>query len=192
MSIGAYGAGYLSITDAFFRGFHPFEVASHFVVKVGYLEPESDRLRMYAVGPADGGHIFAGIRLFLEYLHERSDIFDKDIRSLVQQARKRGIEDVRRRDTHVDVLGRGPHILCDILDEGHHIVPRALLYLKDPGDLEVRLFLDVLHILGGNHGKSGICFTDENFDLEPLLILVLISPDPRHSFPCIPFNHATL
>jgi len=185
-------AGDLSATDPLFRALKPLPVAAHLVVPDGELQSEGDGFGVDPVAPPDheGPPVFH--RPALERFQRAVQVLQQQLRRLFQQDGKGRIQDVRRRQPHVDEASVFPDPLRHGGQEGDDVVFGRLFDLVDPRGIEAGLFLDVPE--GGRRdlSQAGEGLACEDFDVEPRLIAVFLAPNGGHLFTGVSGNQCGL
>ena len=89
----------------------------------------------------------------------------------------------------MDVAGVGAHLFFQRGKEGDDVVTGGLLDLEDAVHVDVGLFPDGLHGLGGHAAQFGPGFAHGHFHSQPGAVTVLQGPDAAHGGPGVALNH---
>ena len=120
------------------------------------------------------------------------DVFHDELAGLHEQIAVGGVHDVGRRAAQMDVTGVGAHLLFQRGEEGDDVMPGGLLDLEDAVHIDIGLFPDGLHGLGGHAPQFGPGFAYGHFHGQPGAVTVLQGPDAAHVGPGVALNHRYL
>ncbi len=188
---GPHGPRHLPAGYRVPRTDEPLAVPGHLFVPHGHLQSEGDRLGMNAVGSPDHEGRLVPDGLLFQDGQQFVDVGKKDFRGLLQEHGQGCVEDVRRREPHVDEPGIGPDEFGNAGQEGNDVVLHGPLDFVDSIDVETGLRLDRLERLPGDVPSFRQGLADENLDVQPLLEAVLRTPDGFHFLARIPRDHDT-
>lgn len=190
----AHGSGDLAVPDLFGGEVEPFEVAADFVVVEGEFPAEGDRFGLNAVGAADLGGVTELEGPFLEGCGQGFQRFTDQAGGLDDLAGLGGIDDVVGSHSVVEPArslrnSLGFHGFGDRRGESNDVVLDLALDLEDSRDGEGGMFAQLAGGLRGDDALIGESSARCEFDFQPLLVLVLITPDGAHCGAGIAGNH---
>ena len=176
------------------RGGQAFQIAPGFFVPDGQFEAERDRLGVHAVGAAHLHGAAEFERAPFQDQPQRFQIAFQDGRRLHQQQRLRRIHHVIRGQPVVQParglgVARLLHALRHRGGEGDHVVLHFALDFENAGHVEAGVRAQQARRLGRDRAQFGERLGGRQLHLQPLLKLILVTPDPAHGRPRVARNH---
>ncbi len=156
------------------------DVSHHLGVPVRQFESKRNRLRVNTVGAADLRRVFEFPSTTLQHFRQFREVLADNRRRLLHQQRLRGVDHVVRRKPVVQPPRFGPNLLGDGGGEGDDVVFHLGLDLVDAVDLEAALLANGLGGRLRHHAGFGQRLGGGDFDVQPGLKLVLVTPDAAH------------
>ena len=190
--VGAHGAGDLAHAHALDTGLDALQMALELGVEAGHLEAEAGGFGMDAVGAAHAEHALVLAGQGFQRSQHLFDVFHDELAGLHEQIAVGGVHDVGRRTAQMDVAGVGAHLFFQRSEEGDDVVTGGLLDLEDAVHVDVGLFPDGLHGLGGHAAQFGPGLAHGHFHSQPGAVTVLQGPDAAHGGPGVALNHRYL
>ncbi len=166
------------------------DVPADLLVPDEELEPESHRLGVDAVGPADADGQAMLQRLALEETTEGAEVDEEIFERFLDEERQGRVDDVVGGQAEMDVARVRPDLFGDRGQEGDDVVLDDLLDGVDPVDRESGLGLDRPQGGTGNLSQPGPGFADGQLDVQPLAVPVLFGPDGAHGGAGVAFDHS--
>ena len=167
----------------------PFFGAAEFVEHERELQPESDRLGVDAVAPANHRRHFVTPRLVGHDAPQFADVFQQDLACRDELHRQRRVENIRRRQTLMDPPRGRADRRRHIFKEGDDVVVGAFLDLVDLRNGEARALANLRGVRRRDLPDFRHRFAGKGFDLEPDLEFSLLGPELAHRRAGISLNH---
>ena len=179
-----------------YRRLDALQMALELGVEAGHLEAEAGGFGMDAVGAAHAEHALdaCGARASRAQPARGSICFHDELAGFCHEQMSRWRCPRCRKTYSPDGCSgrRGPPFLPWRSEEGDDVVTGGLLDLEDAVHVDVGLFPDGLHGLGGHAAQFGPGLAHGHFHSEPGAVTVLQGPDAAHGGPGVALDHRYL
>ena len=169
---------------------HTFDLAPHFGVPEGQLQPQRHRLRVHTVRATDHRRqtVFEGP--VANRVAEGVQIAKDYVARLAHLQSLRCVDHVRRGHAEVHPAGRRPNVLGHRSRERDHVVLGDLFNFFDSGNVEGAALANVARGLLRNDPRRSHRVGGSRLDEQPGLVATLVAPDPAHLRVCVALDHA--
>ena len=147
---------------------------------------------MNSVSSAHHHRVFMLERATAKHRTQSLKVFEQQRRGVAHQQRVRGINDIRRCETVMNVARFGADVFGKRRGERNHVVTSRALDLFYAINVEARFLFDYFDGFLRDSAHLGVDFADGDLYIEPFLKSILFSPDSAHAGQRVSFNHICL